>query len=84
MIATILVGGGLVSTPGLVDWHQFYMPAKLVLVLLLAAYHGLCARWVRHFAADRNSHSARFYRAVNEIPALIMVLIVILIVVKPF
>ena len=58
--------------------------AKLVLVLALSALHGACVRWVKDFAADRNRHSQKFYRLINEIPAILMAAIVILAVVKPF
>jgi putative membrane protein len=58
--------------------------AKLVLVLALSAVHGMLARWRKDFAADRNVHSQRFYRIINEIPAVLLIGIVILVVVKPF
>jgi protoporphyrinogen IX oxidase len=58
--------------------------AKLALVLALSALDGFAARWVRDFAADRNRHSQRFYRIINEIPAILMAAIVILAIVKPF
>jgi putative membrane protein len=58
--------------------------AKLVLVLALSAVHGILARWRKDFAADRNVHSQRFYRIINEIPTILMIGIVILAVVKPF
>lgn len=61
-----------------------WLSAKLALVLALSALHGWCARWVKDFAADRNQHSQRFYRFINEIPAILMAAIVILAVVKPF
>ena len=61
-----------------------WLSAKLVLVLALSALHGACARWVKDFAADRNRHSQKFYRLINEIPAILMAAIVILAVVKPF
>jgi putative membrane protein len=61
-----------------------WLEAKLVLALMLSGLHGLMVRWNRDFAQDRNRHSARFYRLVNEIPTLLMVGIVILVVVKPF
>jgi protoporphyrinogen IX oxidase len=57
---------------------------KLVLVLALSAVHGMLARWRKDFAADRNVHSQRFYRIINEIPAILLIGIVILVVVKPF
>ena len=61
-----------------------WLPAKIVLVLILSGVHGLFVRWVRDFAHDRNRHSQRFYRIVNEVPTLLMIGIVILAVVKPF
>jgi putative membrane protein len=57
---------------------------KLVLVVALSALHGQFTRWTREFAEDRNSHSSKFYRIVNEIPAVLMIGIVILVIVKPF
>ncbi len=56
---------------------------KLALVLLLSAVHGLFSRWVKDFAADRNTRSQKFYRIINEIPTVLMIGIVILVVVKP-
>jgi protoporphyrinogen IX oxidase len=61
-------------------WFQ----AKFVLVLVLSAVHGLFARWVKAFAADRNVHSQKFFRIINEIPTLLMIAIVLLVVLKPF
>ena len=61
-----------------------WMQAKFALVLALSALHGLNARWVKDFAADRNRRSARFYRIMNEVPTLLMIGIVILVIVKPF
>ena len=84
MIATWVFGLTLVSIPGVVDWTKGYMHAKLVLVLGLSGVHGLLARYRRAFAEDRNTHDARFYRILNEIPTLLLIVIVVLIVVKPF
>ncbi|HEX4411749.1 MAG TPA: protoporphyrinogen oxidase HemJ [Xanthobacteraceae bacterium] len=61
-----------------------WLHAKFLLVLALSALHGLFAHWVKDFASDRNQHSQRFYRIINEVPTILMVLIVILVVVKPF
>jgi putative membrane protein len=61
-----------------------WLQVKVVLVLGMSGLHGFYARWVREFAADRNRHSQRFYRAINEVPTLLMIAIVILVVVKPF
>jgi protoporphyrinogen IX oxidase len=61
-----------------------WLHAKLVLVLVLSGVHGFFSRWVKDFAAERNQHTHKFYRIINEVPTLLMVLIVILVVVKPF
>jgi protoporphyrinogen IX oxidase len=57
---------------------------KLTLVLILSAVHGFFSRAVKDFAADRNTRSQKFYRIINEVPTVLMVLIVILVIVKPF
>jgi protoporphyrinogen IX oxidase len=61
-----------------------WLHAKLLLVLALSALHGFFVRCVREFALDRNQFSQKFYRIINEVPAVLMVGIVILAVVKPF
>ncbi len=58
--------------------------AKLFLVLVLSGVHGFFSRCVREFANDRNTHSQKFYRIINEVPTAIMIGIVILVIVKPF
>lgn len=61
-----------------------WLHAKLTLVLLLFAYHGMCGSMVRKFAADKNERSHTYYRWFNELPVLALIAIVILVVVKPF
>jgi putative membrane protein len=58
--------------------------AKLALVVLLSAFHGLLAKWTKDFALDRNTHSPKFYRIANEVPTVLMIGIVILVIVHPF
>jgi protoporphyrinogen IX oxidase len=84
LFMTYLFGIALLATPGIVDWRQGWIWAKLALVLLLTVFHGFLERWRRDFAAGRNAYRARFYRIVNELPTLAMIAIVILVVVKPF
>lgn len=84
MIATVLFGGALLATPGAIDWSQGWIHAKLALVGGLIAIHILLAGARRAFEADRNRRSARFYRILNEVPAVLMIAIVILVTVKPF
>jgi putative membrane protein len=82
MIATWVFGLALAFEGE--HYRESWMQAKFALVIVLSALHGLNVRWLRDFAADRNRRPARFYRIMNEVPALLMVAIVILVVVKPF
>jgi protoporphyrinogen IX oxidase len=74
----LLVGYWLDALPD-AGWLQL----KLVLVALLAGYHGWCWAYVRAFRARRNTRSARWFRWFNEIPGVLLVAIVLLAVVKP-
>ena len=60
-----------------------WLHAKLVLVLILVAYHLYCGRLLADFKHDRNHHGHVYYRWFNEIPVLILIAVVILVVVKP-
>jgi putative membrane protein len=61
-----------------------WMHAKLTLVLLLVAYHFYCGKLLNDFKHNRNQHSHIWYRWFNEIPVIVLSIIVILVVVKPF
>lgn len=61
-----------------------WLHAKLTLVVLLFAYHGMCGRMLKQFAADSNQRSHKFYRLFNELPVLLLIAVIILAVVKPF
>lgn len=60
-----------------------WLHAKLVLVALLIGYHGYCGKLLADFARDQNRHGHVYYRWLNELPALILIAVVILAVVKP-
>ena len=65
-------------------WLQGWFIAKLVLVILMSAVHGMFSRWRRDFEADRNTRPQRFYRIWNEVPTLLLIGIVFVVVLKPF
>lgn len=84
MIAAWGFGILLVLTPGAVDWQAGWWHTKLLLVILMSGFTGAASRWRRDFMEDRNRRTARFYRVANEVPALFLVVIVIMVIVKPF
>jgi putative membrane protein len=72
----LLIQGGWMSA----GWFH----AKFVLVIAMSAMHGFFSRYVGDFARDKNIHTQKFFRIVNEIPTVLLIAIVILAVVKPF
>jgi|SRR6185437_7700910 len=85
MIATWVFGLTMIWLMGMDAFRAaHWLHAKLVLVLAMSAVHGYFVGLVKQFAADQNKHSQKFYRIINEIPTLLMILIVLLAVVKPF
>jgi protoporphyrinogen IX oxidase len=61
-----------------------WLHLKLALVVLMSGVHGFFSRCVKDFAADRNRRSQKFYRIINEVPTVLMILVVLLAVLKPF
>lgn len=79
----VWITGPLIAWMG--DWLSSpWLHAKFALVLALSAVHGFLGARVRDFALDRNTHSTKFYRVVNEVPTVLMIGIVVLVIVKPF
>jgi putative membrane protein len=83
--AVIAIGFGaamVLVSPAYLLMH--WLQLKLALVFALVSYHGACFALLQQFAGDRNTRSERWYRVFNEVPALLLIGIVILAVVKPF
>ena len=86
------IGGGLTAIFGLTmlftHWGSYmsqgWMHAKLFFVVLLIGYHLWCARLVIHFRENRNQHTEKWYRWFNELPALILIIVILLVIVRPF
>lgn len=82
MVATWVFGLWLAFEIG--AFREGWLHAKLALVLALSGIHGMLAGAVRRFAADRNTRSSRYWRVLNEVPAVLLIGIVALVVFKPF
>jgi putative membrane protein len=84
-VVAVVLGAWLVFS---VWWPVFrtqgWLHAKLLFVALLLGYHAWCWHTLRVFARDENKRSHRFYRWMNELPVLLLVVIVVLVIVKPF
>ena len=84
MALTWIFGLAMVLTPGIIDWHEGWVWVKAAAVILLSAIHGFYGRQVRNFAADRNERPHGFWRVVNELPFVLVIIIVIMVIVRPF
>jgi len=85
MIASWVFGLLLLGYYGVINWStDIWFHIKFLLVIILTGFHMVLARWRRLFAEDRNAHSAKFYRYMNEVPTVIMLAVVILAVARPF
>lgn len=83
MIASWVLGLALVAMN--TGWlSQGWLHAKLLLVLLMSGAHGAMSKWRKELAADERRRTEKFFRAMNEVPTVLMFGIVILVVVKPF
>ena len=79
-IVTWISGLSMVHYIGLDTW----LFLKIFFVVLLTIYHFICRKWLLDFANDKNEITSKFFRITNEIPAFILILIIILVVFKPF
>lgn len=84
MIAAWVLGIALVLTPGAVDWRGGWWHGKLLSVVLMTAFHMHLSVARKRFLADARDHTETYWRAVNEVPTLLLIAIVILVIVKPF
>lgn len=82
MIVTWILGLSLVAHVGLSAGG--WLHAKLLLVFVFSGFHGMLSKQRRLFAEGERTKSEKFYRMINEVPALFIILIVILVVTKPF
>ena len=84
MILSWIFGLMLIFTLGFDVLNQLWMQIKLVLVLLLTIYHFYLGKCVSGFVNSKNNNSSKFYRIINEVPTILLIIIVFIIVFKPF
>lgn len=84
MIVTFITGILLLCVPGIMASPNGWLHGKLFLVLLMAGFHGALSKWRKDFMIDKNMKSHLFFRYANEVPTILMIVIVFLVVLKPF
>lgn len=82
MIAAWVFGGAMLyANPDLIQ--SPWMHVKLTAIVLITGFHHALIRWRKHFFNDQNKHPAKFYRLMNEVPTILMIVIVVMVIVRP-
>ena len=83
MVLSWLFGLVLIHEIGFEELSNLWLKLKLILVILLTAYHFYLGTLLNQFRLDRNNKTSKFYRYINEIPTLLLILIVFIVIFKP-
>ena len=84
MIVAWIAGLAMAFTPGIIDWSEIWPWIKVVMVLGMTWFHHSLATWRKVFDRDENTKSGKYYRGMNEVPTVLMLIIVLMVVVRPF
>ena len=83
MLLSWLFGVLLIHSLGITIFFELWMQIKIILVLILTFYHFLLGKYLNNFALDDNHKSSKFYRIINEVPTIILIVVVFVVVFKP-
>jgi putative membrane protein len=83
-LAVWVFGILLVLTPGVVDWASGWWHLKMLGILVVTGVHHVLMARRKDFLHDRNRRPQKYYRILNEVPTLAMIVIVVMVIVKPF
>ena len=84
MIVTWICGLLMVLTPGIIDWAEGWPWVKAIMVLLMSAFHGWLSKERKLLAEGKPRLSGKGYRLANEIPTVLMIVIVVMVIARPF
>ena len=84
MLLTLLFGIFLLKTDGVINWGEKWIYFKLLAVFLLLLVHHSLAKYRKDFYMDNNNRSKKFYKILNEVPTVLLVIIILLVYLKPF
>ena len=83
MIISWIFGILLIHSIGFENFSSLWLKMKLLLVILLSVYHFFLFYCLKKFAENTNSYSSKFYKIINEIPTILLILIILIVVFKP-
>ena len=83
MIVSWIFGILLIHTIGIDNFGSLWLQLKLLFVIILTIYHLFLFQCLRKFAENRNTYSSKFYRIINEIPTVLLIVIILVVVFKP-
>ena len=83
MLLSWLFGVLLIHSLGFAVFAELWMQIKTVLVVILTYYHFLLGKYLNDFAIDSNKKTSKFFRIVNEVPTIILIVVVFVVVFKP-
>ena len=83
MILSWIFGLLLIHSIGFQQLGQTWMVLKIIFVIFLSLYHFYLGKTLKHFKLDQNTHSHKFNRLINEIPTILLILIVFIVIFKP-
>ena len=83
MILSWIFGLLLIHSLGFQQLGQTWMVLKIIFVIFLSLYHFYLGKTLKQFKIDQNTHSHKFYRLINEIPTILLILIVFVVIFKP-
>ena len=83
MLLSWLFGVGLIHSLGFTIFLELWMQIKIIAVLILTHYHFTLGKYLRNFATDNNRKSSKFFRIYNEIPTIILIVVIFVVIFKP-
>ena len=84
MTVTWVCGFLLLLTPGVIDWSQGWIWVKLASVITMSGFHGFLSKQRKLLAAGERPYTGHQYRMLNEVPTVLMIIIVIMVIARPF
>ena len=84
MITTWIAGLLMALTPGIIDFTQIWVWVKFAMVLSMSGFHGFLSKQRKLLAVGERPYSGKQYRLLNEVPTVLMIIIVLMVILRPF